>query len=74
MLSVFGCPSGCGLRDVRRRHAVATPPDSADPELRLWLRADDLTGDVGSEVTEWEDASLYATIFAPPGPRVVGGI
>ena len=52
---------------------LGTPPDGTDKDLRLWLRADDLTGAVGSEVTNWEDASIYGTIMAPPGPRIVGG-
>ena len=49
--------------------AHATPPNGDDPDLRLWLRADDLTGAVADDpVLSWTDASSYQTVFAPrPG-------
>ena len=50
---------------------VQAQPDPCDPDLRLWLKADDLAGVVipdGNSVLSWTDASSYGTIFAPRTP------
>ena len=41
--------------------------DTADPSLRLWLKADDLsaTHGIGDEILGWTDASSYGTTMAP---------
>ena len=47
--------------------AVEDVLDTADPDLRLWLKADDLAGTIndGDAVSSWTDASSYGTVVAP---------
>ena len=47
--------------------AVEDVLDTADPDLRLWLKADDLAGTLndGDAVSSWTDASSYGTVVAP---------
>jgi len=43
--------------------------NGADPSLRIWLKADTLTGAEGSGVTNWLDSSSWGTLMtAPPLP------
>ncbi len=34
-------------------------------DLRLWLKADSISGEEGSRVSQWVDSSSYGTVFAP---------
>jgi hypothetical protein len=46
--------------------SVAAQPDAADPNLKLWLKADALVLNNGDAVTLWTDSSNNGTTFAPP--------
>ena len=54
------------LLSVGLTQVAQAQPDPCDPDLRLWLKADDLAAiQDGNSVLSWTDASSYGTIMTP---------